>query len=85
MAGIIAWLAGSKLGRIAGMVGLAVAAMITAWLMGRSSQRARDARRRLENYRDTRRRMDDADAELGNDPDIARRWLRDRAQRDRDL
>lgn len=40
--------------------------------------------RDLEGYKDTRRRMDDANAD-DLDADAARGWLRDRAKRDRDL
>lgn len=40
--------------------------------------------RDLEGYQDTRRRMDDANAD-DLDADAARSWLRDRAKRDRDL
>lgn len=40
--------------------------------------------RDLEGYQDTRRRMDDANAD-DLDADAARDWLRDRAKRDRDL
>jgi hypothetical protein len=40
--------------------------------------------RRLEDYHDTRRRMDDANPD-DLDADAARRWLLDRSKRDRDL
>lgn len=34
-----------------------------------------------EGYTDTRKRMDDADESLGDDPAVARDWLRERGKR----
>lgn len=45
---------------------------------GKASQNKAD-RDNLEAYKDTRKEMDDA--EIGNDPDAARRWLSERLRR----
>lgn len=56
--------------------GAALAALLTAYLSGRSRAR-KDAEAKADReYRQTRERIDDA--EIAADPDAARRWLRDR-------
>lgn len=63
----------------------AIAAGVIAFLVIRlrlQGGRLEDAERRAdaaEGYVDTRREIDDAVDDLGNDPDAARRWLRERA------
>jgi hypothetical protein len=52
--------------------GAFIAALLAAWFSGKRSAGRTD----LENYRETRKRMDEAD-HAGD----AREWLRDRGQR----
>lgn len=60
-------------------------ALLAVWWRGRASARQETALEAAERYAKTRRRMDDAESNLGNDPDAARRWLRERAESGRDL
>lgn len=60
-----------------------VAALGLRW-QGAKNAIQRERVRRLVADQVTRRRMDDANAD-DFDADAARRWLRDRAQRNRDL
>jgi len=80
MTGIFAWLAGTRIGRWAAIVGAAVALLAGAVLLGWSKRGQVEAGKALKGYRDTRRRMDDAD-DLGDDPAAARRWLSERGRR----
>lgn len=59
--------------------GAFVLALGAAYLRGKSAADAAAERERLEDYVDTRKRMDEVDA--GNDPGVLRDWLRDRGQR----
>jgi len=59
--------------------GAFVLALGAAYWRGRSAADAAAERERLEDYVDTRKRMDEVDA--GDDPGVLRDWLRDRGQR----
>ena len=59
--------------------GAFVLALGAAYWRGRSDADAAAERERLEDYVDTRKRMDEVDA--GDDPGVSRDWLRDRGQR----
>ena len=52
-------------------------ALLAVWLRGRASARQQTALEAAEAYAKTRKEMDDA-PDHGNDPDAARRWLRER-------
>lgn len=60
-------------------IGLVVAALAASWLGGRKSAQADAKQEELENYVETRKRMD----EVGrmSDADAARDWLRERGKR----
>lgn len=70
-----------KLWAMAGLAfALALLGIRGQWLAAqrdKAEARAREA----EAYRNTRKAIDDATDDLGDDPDLARRWLRERAQR----
>lgn len=70
MARIKLWLAAA---------GAFVIALGAAYWRGRSTEAAAAERERLEDYVDTRERMDEVDA--GDDPAVLRDWLRERGQR----
>ena len=59
-------------------IGLVVAALAASWLGGRKSAQADAKQEELENYVETRKRMD----EIGrmSDADAARDWLRERGK-----
>lgn len=59
--------------------GLIVAALLASWLGGRKSAKADAKAKELEDYADTRKRMD----EVGrmSDADAAADWLRERGKR----
>jgi hypothetical protein len=59
--------------------GAFVLALGAAYWRGRSAADAAAERERLEDYVETRKRMDEVDA--GDDPGVLRDWLRDRGQR----
>ena len=59
--------------------GAFVLALGAAYWRGRSAAGAAAERERLEDYVETRKRMDEVDA--GDDPGVLRDWLRDRGQR----
>ena len=59
--------------------GAFVLALGAAYWRGRSAAGAAAERERLEEYVETRKRMDEVDA--GDDPGVLRDWLRDRGQR----
>ena len=63
---------------VAGVVALGV-----AYFRGRSAETAAERERELNEYVETRKRMDAAGS--GNSPDDARAWLRERQQSKRDL
>tara|TARA_R110000764_G_scaffold63919_1_gene134854 strand:- start:71 stop:316 length:246 start_codon:yes stop_codon:yes gene_type:complete len=64
----------------AGAVLIAVAG---AYFRGRSDEAAVENERELNEYIETRKRMDAVDS--GSSPDAARAWLRSRQQSERDL
>ena len=64
----------------AGAVLIAVAG---AYFRGKSDEAAAENERELNEYVETRKRMDAVDS--GSDPDDARAWLRARQQSERDL
>lgn len=64
----------------AGAVLIAVAG---AYFRGKSDEAATENERELNEYVETRKRMDAVDS--GGDPDAARAWLRARQQSERDL
>ena len=47
---------------------------------GRKEAKAETALEAAERYAKQRKAMDDAEAAMGDDPDAARRWLRERGQ-----
>lgn len=54
---------------------------LIGWLRGRNAAQRAAAVEKERDYAATRRQMDTAETEarsLGNDPDAARRWLRER-------
>lgn len=59
--------------------GAFVLALGAAYWRGRSAADAAAERERLDDYVDTRKRMDEVDAD--DDPGVLRDWLRDRGQR----
>ncbi|OWJ78437.1 hypothetical protein [Haematobacter genomosp. 1] len=74
------WLLSTRIGRALAALGGLIVALLIAFASGKREGR-RDARAdRLQDYQDTRRRIDDADVSRGNADDDAR-WLRDRSQR----
>ena len=68
----------ARLKMLAAGIGLVVAALAASWLGGRKSAQADAKQEELENYVETRKRMD----EIGrmSDADAARDWLRERGK-----
>ena len=58
----------------------ALAAVMAAWLAGKRSARQAARGEALRGYQETRRQMDDAIDDLGDDPDVLREWLRERGR-----
>lgn len=58
--------------------GLVVAALAASWLGGRKAAQTDAKAKELEDYADTRERMDKVD--VGDDPSVLRDWLRERGQ-----
>jgi len=69
----------SRIGRGLAYLGLAALAVLTIWTGGGRSERARQNAKRMEEYRETRKRADEADIGDG-DPSADREWLRDRGE-----
>lgn len=67
----------------AALAGLVVAALVASWFGGRNSAKTDIKAKELEDYVDTRKKMDDV--VVGDDPAAARRWLRERGQRPGDM
>lgn len=68
-------------------LGAAVAVLLGllgAWLAGKREARSEARSEALRGYVDTRKRIDEAD-DLGDDVELARRWLRERAKSGGDL
>ena len=63
--------------------GAVIVALGAAYFRGRSSEAAAERERELNEYVETRKRMDSVDS--GSDPDASRAWLRARQQSERDL
>ncbi len=61
---------------LVGVVG-SLSVLYAAYARGRASQRAIEAKKTLENYKETRERIDEA-ANTSRTADDARKWLRDR-------
>lgn len=59
-------------------IGAVVAAVFAALIWGRRSGRAAERAKMDAAYRKTREKMDEV--VVGDDPDAARRWLRERGQ-----
>ncbi len=60
------------------------AGIALVYYTGRRNERQRNSERALRDYQDTRRRIDDVEMD-GNDPDLGRRWLRERGKSGRNL
>lgn len=65
--------------------GALLLALLYAFARGRRSARRETALEAAERYAKTRRRMDDAEAAMGDDPHVLRDSLRERGQRPGDL
>lgn len=63
--------------------GAVIAALGVAYFRGRSDEAGAEYERELNEYIETRKRMDAVDS--GSNPDDARDWLRARQQSERDL
>lgn len=61
-----------------------VLAVLGAWVAGKREARQEARSEALRGYVDTRKRIDEAD-DLGDDVELARRWLRERAKSGGDL
>lgn len=59
--------------------------LLGLWKKGKNDQRRDDELRRAKSERETRGRMDSADASMGDDPDVLRDRLRERGRRSGDL
>lgn len=69
---------------LAGMVAL-VLAVLGVYAKGKRAARQETALEAAERMAKTRKRMDDAETDTGDDPAVLRDWLRDRGQREGDL
>ena len=63
--------------------GAVVVALGVAYFRGKSDEAAAENERELNEYVETRKRMDAVDS--GSSPDDAHAWLRERQQSERDL
>ena len=63
--------------------GAVVAGLSVAYLRGKSAEAKAERERELNEYVETRKRMDAVDS--GDNPDDARAWLRKRQQSERDM
>lgn len=77
------WFLSTRLGRWFGMIGVAIMVLLGAVVFGWTKRGQYESIKALEGYKKTRKEMDNA-PDLGNDPDAANRWLRER-ERKRDL
>ena len=71
-----AWIIANALPYLVGIV-----ALLGVYWRGKHNGAVKAHRDTLESYAKTRRAMDDAEAEVGDDPGAAARWLRERGQR----
>lgn len=70
------WLAG---------VGAALVALVGIYMAGRRAAKQEAATDALRGYADTRKRMDDATIDLGDDPAVLRDFLRTRGEQKRGM
>lgn len=61
---------------VLGVIG-SLALLYTAYAKGRASQREKEIKKTLENYKNTRERIDEANS-VTRTSDDARKWLRNR-------
>ena len=73
----------AKLKMYLAAAGAVIAALGVAYFRGRSAEAAAEHERELNEYVETRKRMDSVDS--GNSPDASRAWLHERQQSQRDL
>ena len=64
------WLAGA---------GVFIVALLSIWFGGKKAGRDAAKLEEQDDYIETRKRMDETD--VGDDPDMARRWLHERGER----
>ena len=69
---------------LAGLVAVVLAAL-GVYARGKRAARQETALEAAERMAKTRKRMDNAEADTGDDPAVLRDWLRDRGQRKGDL
>jgi hypothetical protein len=81
MTSIIAWLAGSRVGRAVVAIGAMLAIAWYVYLTGKREERRERKLRDLTDHIEARRRMDDAVEDVPDDVAAARGILRDRAKR----
>ena len=74
------WLAWGRCKAWALLAAGVVLALVGVYATGRRDARAAAKVDALKGYAKTRKDIDDADAHLGNDPDLARRWLSERGK-----
>ena len=69
------------------LIGSIIAAIVVAlsFFLGRRAASNEAEAKASEAYIETRKAVDDADASFGDDPDAARRWLRERGGQRGDL
>ena len=79
---MIQWLLATRLGRALAGALAGVLALLGIWYAGKREGRQDAAQKASEDYKKTRKAMDNA--EKPSDPAAAREWLRER-QRQRDL
>lgn len=73
----------AKLKMYLAAAGAVIAALGVAYFRGRSDEAGAEYERELNEYIETRKRMDAVDS--GSDPVDAREWLRNRQQSERNL
>ena len=59
---------------------LGLMGLLGVYLRGQHNGRVKATREVMESYAKTRKRMDDAESDIGDDPTAAKRWLRERGQ-----
>ncbi len=76
----VLWAAWGRCKAWALLAGGVLLALIGVYAVGRRDAGAAAKVRALKDYAKTRKDIDDADAHLGSDPDLARRWLSERGK-----
>jgi len=66
--------------RAAMWVAGAAALLFAAWMAGRRDQRQQSAVNEAKSYIKTRKEIDDAEENIGDDPAVLREWLRQRGK-----